>query len=59
MRVKGYYFGTVYTTTRINSEIDKTDTTVSTFVYLLLVVLHVSTPFLGHPQAYINTDISY
>jgi hypothetical protein len=40
-------------------KIDKIDTTVSTFVYLLLAALHVSTPFLGHPQAYTNIDISY
>jgi hypothetical protein len=50
------WFGTVYT--NINSEIDQIHTTVSAFVYLLLAALHVSTPFLGHPQAYINTDIS-
>jgi hypothetical protein len=46
----------VYTT--INSEIDKIDTTMSTFVYLLLAVLHVLTPSLGHPQAYMNTATS-
>jgi hypothetical protein len=43
----------------INSETDKTDTSASTFVYLLLMALHVSIPFLVHPQAYINGDISY
>jgi hypothetical protein len=54
---KRYDFGRVYKT--INLEIDKIDATVSTFVYLLLVALHVPTPFLGHPQAYINTEICY
>jgi hypothetical protein len=29
------------------------------FVYLLLAALHVSTPFLGQPQAHINIDASY
>jgi hypothetical protein len=57
MQRKDNDFGTVCTS--VNSEIDKIDTAVSTFVYLLLVAPHVSTPFLDHPQAYINTDINY
>jgi hypothetical protein len=36
----------------------KIDITVSTFVYLLLAAMHVSTPFLGNSQAYMNNDIS-
>jgi hypothetical protein len=40
-------------------KIDKIDTTVATFGYLLLAVLDVSTPFLFNPQAYMNTDIRY
>jgi hypothetical protein len=43
----------------INSEIDKIDTILPTLVYFSLMALHVSTPFLCHPHAYINTDISY
>jgi hypothetical protein len=43
--------------TTINSGIDKTDTTLSTFVRMLLVALHISTPFLGHPQAHVNADV--
>jgi hypothetical protein len=31
-------------------KIDEIDTTMSTFVYLLLAALRVSTLFLGHPQ---------
>jgi hypothetical protein len=50
------WFATVYTA--VYSETDKTDTTVPTFI-CLQAALHVSTPFLGHPQAYMNTAIIF
>jgi hypothetical protein len=55
--IENIRFGTVYTTQ--NSEIDKTDTTVSILFICLQAALHISTPFLGHPQAYMNTVISF
>jgi hypothetical protein len=37
---------------------NKIDTTVSTFVFILLLTLHVSTFILGHHQAYNDTSLS-